>query len=237
MRDVPARPLEQLIQAGIAPRRARRILREFAEHRADLLAEQRDLGSSEAAAVVATNTRLGSEQQLVANLLRRPELRSWTRRRPAVAFALVPLLSLVVAFITSLWGLTALVAWRKASGDTLTRASAVIHIINEYAGVYLLWVLPLATAAAFGLLAARRRETSRWPWAGILATCFIGALTNFSFSLPPMAEAPSMGAGIGIGADNMGSVLIRAGSTALLALIPYLWLRHLQRRESDGSSE
>jgi hypothetical protein len=238
MRDRPApHSFDRLIRAGIAPRRAHRILREFAEHHADVVAECLTSGDSASEAEAAANARLGSEQQLVVNLLARPELRSWARRRPSLAFALAPVLSFALAFVASLLALIALVEWRKVHGDALNAASPVIQVISAYASFYLLWMLPCGVAALLAVMAARRREMSIWPCVGIAAVCFIGALTNFSVWVPPMADAPSMGAGIGIGTDKMGAILIRAGSTTALVLLPYLRARWLQRHELGALSQ
>jgi hypothetical protein len=227
MHNRPCRSLDSLIQAGIAPRRARRILREFAEHHADVVAERISLGNSASDARRAASERVGTEQQLVANLLARPELRSWAHRRPGIAFALAPVLSFAVAFVASLLALIALVEWRKAQGEALRAASPVMRWIGAYGGIYLLWALPCAVAALLAFMAARRREASIWPCVGIAAVCFIGALTNFSVSAPP--DAPSIGAGIGIGTTHMGAILMRAGSTMAPALLPFLWSRRQQR--------
>jgi hypothetical protein len=227
MHDRPVRSLDLLIQAGIAPRRARRILREFAEHHADLTTEREACGDSAADARLAAGARLGSEQQLVANLLARPELRSWAHQLPSIAFAIAPVLSFAVAFVASLLALLALVEWRSAHGDTLGTASPLIQWISVYAGVYLLWALPCGVAAVFAWAAVRRRETSLWPCVGSAAVCFVGALTNFSVSLTP--AAPSMGAGIGIGTDHIGAILMRAGSTTAPVLLPFLWVRWQRR--------
>lgn len=232
MLDQPPRSsLDRLIQAGIAPRRARRILREFSEHHADLVAEQMALGAGSAGAEAAAVARLGTEQQLVANLLSRSDLRSWARRRPGVAFALTPVLSFAVAFAVSILLMVAVVNWRKAQGDPLNSGSVLMYWISEYGTAYLLWGLPLAAALMLAVVAARRRESSIWPCIGIFMTCIVGALTNFSVYLPPLAQAPSMTAGIGIGTDHIGATLVRASSTAALALLFYIRARYLQRRE------
>jgi hypothetical protein len=204
-------------------------LREFAEHHADVVAEREASGDSARDARVAASARLGSEQQLVANLLARPELRSWAHRQPSIAFALAPVLAFAFAFVASLLALIALVEWRKAHGDALSAASPAIQWISAYAGAYLLWALPCGVAALFALAAARRRESSIWPCVGIVAVCCVGALTNFSVSVSP--DAPSMGAGIGIGTDHMGAALLRAGSTIALVLPPFLWVRWQQRHD------
>jgi hypothetical protein len=223
--------LERLLRAGIAPRRARRILREFAEHHADVVAEYSDLGVGAFEAEAAANVRLGPEQQLVANLLARPDLRCWAHRQPSVAFALAPVLSFALAFVVSILALVALVEWRKAHGDALNAASPLFEWISEYAGFYLLWALPAAVAALLAVAAARRREQSIWPCVGIAATCLVGALTNFSVDFSPMSNTPTMGAGIGIGTDNMVPVLLRAVSTTGLVLLPYLRARRRRRHE------
>jgi hypothetical protein len=228
------RSIDRLIQAGIAPRRARRILCEFSEHHADLVAEQRALGAGSAEAEAEAVSRLGTEQQLVVNLLSRSDLRSWARRRPGVAFALTPVLSFALAFAMSLFAMAALVNWRKAQGDSLNSGSALIHGISEYGPAYLLWGLPLAASLMLAAVAARRREQSVWPYIGILMTCVVGALTNFSVDMPPLAQAPSMTAGIGISTDHIGAPLLRAVGTAALALLPYIRVRYLQRREVDA---
>jgi hypothetical protein len=110
--QAPRRSLDRLIQAGIAPRRARRILREFSEHHTDLVAEQRALGAGGAEAEAEAAMRLGTEQEMVANLRSRSDLRSWARRRPGVAFALAPVLSFAGAFAMSLLLMVALLNWR-----------------------------------------------------------------------------------------------------------------------------
>jgi hypothetical protein len=109
-----------------------------------------------------------------------------------------------------------------------------MYWISEYGAAYLLWALPLAAALLLAVVAARRRESSIWPCIGILMTCIVGALTNFSVDLPPLAQAPSMTAGIGIGTDHIGATLVRAASTAALALLFHIRVRYLQRREIDA---
>ena len=232
--QAPHPSLDRLIQAGIAPRRARRILREFSEHHTDLIAEQRARGAGSAAAEAQALARLGTEQQLVADLLLRPELRSWARRRPAVAFALTPLLSFAAAFAASLLLMVALLNWRKAQGDALNSASALMHWISGYGAAYLLWGLPLAAALILAIIAIRSRESSIWPYVGILMTCIVGALTNFSVDVPPLAQTHSMTAGIGFGTERIGAPLVRAVSTAALVLLPYIRARRLQRREREA---
>jgi hypothetical protein len=233
---VPSRALERLIQGGVAPRQARRILREFAEHHADLVAEQLSFGAGAEQARAAAAARLGSEEQLIAGTLARPELRSWLRRRPCAAFALAPLLAFAITFVGSIGVLIGFFEWLKSRGASLSASSPMIHWLTAGASVYLLWALPAAIAAAIALLAIGRREITNWPMVGMIVTCFAGALTNFSFDLPPLAAAPGMTAGIGLGSENIASAMLRAGSTAALTALPYLWARYWRRSDPDTLS-
>jgi hypothetical protein len=225
------RSCQRLIQGGVSPRLARRILREFAEHHADLVSEYRSLGLGAAAARAAAASRLGSTEQLVAGTLARPELRSWLRRRPCAAFTIAPLLAFAAAFVVSLVGLVAFFQWRKARGDSLSVAVPLMHWLTEGASVCLLWALPVTVAAAIALLAVRHREESVWPLIGMMVTCGVGALTNLSFDFPPLATQPGMTAGIGLGADNLSMALTRAVSAAILTALPYQWARRARRRD------
>jgi hypothetical protein len=233
---MPGRSLERLIQGGVPPRQARRILREFAEHHADLVAEQLAFGAGAEKARDAATARLGSEEQLICGTLARPELRSWLRRRPCAAFAVAPLLAFAIAFVGSIGVLIGFFEWLKSRGASLSAASPMIHWLTAGASVYLLWALPAAIAATIALLAIHRREISMWPMVGIIVTCVVGALTNFSFDLPPLAADPGMTAGIGLGSENMASAMIRAGSTAAITALPYLWARYSQRTDPDALS-
>jgi hypothetical protein len=84
--------------------------------------------------------------------------------------------------------------------------------------------------------AAHSRETSIWPGVGIVLTCVLGALTNFSVDLAPLVQASAMTAGIGISTDHLGAPLLRAAATAAPALLAFVWARHFQRREIDTLS-
>jgi hypothetical protein len=61
----------------------------------------------------------------------------------------------------------------------------------------------------------------------------IGATTNFSFDLPPLVVHPGMTGGIGLGADNIGSVLMRAASAAALTALPFHWARRVWARRAQ----
>jgi hypothetical protein len=89
---------ELLIRGGVAPRRARRALREFAQHRTDIILERLQLGETAAEGTIAADARLGSARLLVEAMLARPELKSWAQRRPWAVFAVAPLLAFCALF-------------------------------------------------------------------------------------------------------------------------------------------
>src|SRR5437588_11599390 len=77
---------ERLRRAGISPRRVRRLISELEAHFDDLVAEFRLTGLSQAESESQAANRLGTEDVLAESVIARPELRSWTRRWPWLAF-------------------------------------------------------------------------------------------------------------------------------------------------------
>jgi hypothetical protein len=228
--------LTRLVEGGISPRRARRILLELEDHRLDLVAERRELGATLPEARAEADARLGSDDMLVAHLLARPELRSWVRRRPWAAFALLPMMSLAIAFIGSLLVLVGICHVIRAQLGPLTEYSPAVRRFGDIADVYLIWAIPVCVAAALGALAIRHRAAPLWPCIGIALVCIAGALTNFALDTPPAAARMAISAGIGIGGANALPALIRATSTSALVMLPYLWWRRAQRGELHRAS-
>jgi len=199
MLEQPAhRSLDRLIQAGIAPRRARRILREFSESAEPLrlallgsAASRRGLCPHARALVRACVCHVSFRNGRAGQLAQGP--RRFVEQRLCTD-------TLDQRIRTGLFALG-------------TAACRVTHA---------------------GCRSGPPPRESVWPYIGILMTCVVGALTNFSVDMPPLAQAPSMTAGIGISTDHIGAPLLRAVGTAALALLPYIRVRYLQRREVDA---
>jgi hypothetical protein len=219
--------LELLIRGGIAPRRARRALREFAEHRRDIIRERLQLGESAEAGIIAAEARLGSPRLLVEGMLARPELKSWAWRRPWAAFAVAPLLAFCALFAgLSLATIGFLSGYKSAVGD-LRSAPRVICWVTDAAAFLVLWGMPIVVGALLALAALRQRETSRWPAGGILLVCVLGALTDFEFVLPPATEPPQLSIGFGFSSASLTPALTRVALTGALTLLPYVWARRI----------
>jgi hypothetical protein len=92
---------ERLLRAGVAPRHVRRTVFELAGHFEDLRTELRARGLSEAEVDTEASARLGADA-IVDATLAQPELRSWTWRRPVIAFTILPLATYAALFVTTL---------------------------------------------------------------------------------------------------------------------------------------
>jgi hypothetical protein len=218
---------ELLIQGGVAPRRARRAVREFAEHRSDIIRERLQLGETAAEGMITADARLGSPRLLVEAMLARPELKSWSRRRPWAAFTVAPLLTFCALFAgLSLATIVFLSCYKSAVGD-LRSAPLVTRWVTDGAAFLVLWGTPVVVGALLALVALQRRECSRWPAGGIVLVCVLGALTNFEFVLPPTSEPPQLSIGIGFSSASLMPALTRAALTGALTLLPYAWARRI----------
>ena len=216
---------ERLIRGGIAPRRARRALREFAEHRSDIVRERLSLGDSAVDSALAADSRLGTATVLVDNMLASPELKSWSRRRPWLAFALAPVGVFCAVFVGLSLAILAAVNLYKATLGDLHAAPSLLQGISAGIGHAATWGIPILVSGAFVLAAIRRRESSLWPMAGVLLICMIGGCTNFDLVLPSVSMTPGLTIGIGFSTETPAPPLSRAAAMVFVTLLPYLWAR------------
>jgi hypothetical protein len=95
----------------------------------------------------------------------------------------------------------------------------------------LLWLFPWFVAAAFAVLAYRRRVALRWPLIGIIAISVLASLTNVEVTLTGGPTPGQVGGGIGISTQSLPEHMTRAAILALSALAP-LWLRMRRLRRN-----
>ena len=86
---------DDLLRAGIAPTRARRLCTELGEHYDDLVGEWREAGLSQDEARRRAAEALGRSEDLVAAMSERCELKTWAYRYPRTALVFYPLACLV----------------------------------------------------------------------------------------------------------------------------------------------
>lgn len=146
----------RLLRAGVAPRHVKRLIAELEAHFADLVAELQSTGLSPAECESRAAVRLGTEDAVAANILARPELQSWTRQWPWLAFVLLPLLALPLQFVLSM--LAALGVFNfstRVLGLTALNPGAVPWVVGALQ-TYGVWIAPILAAGAACFLAARR---------------------------------------------------------------------------------
>lgn len=216
----------RLLRAGVAPRHVKRLIAELEAHFADLVAELQSTGLSPAECESRAAVRLGTEDAVAANILARPELQSWTRQWPWLAFVLLPLLALPLQFVLSM--LAALGVFNfstRVLGLTALNPGAVPWVVGALQ-TYGVWIAPILAAGAACFLAARRGAPALWPIVGSALIALVGASTNASFEWSPAVPRGVLSGGIGIQFPDVGLARsLRVIVTLLIILVPYLWLR------------
>jgi hypothetical protein len=224
----------RLLRAGVAPRHVKRLIAELEAHFADLVAELQSTGLSPAECESRAAVRLGTEDAVAANILARPELQSWTRQWPWLAFVLLPLLALPLQFVLSM--LAALGVFNfstRVLGLTALNPGAVPWVVGALQ-TYGVWIAPILAAGAACFLAARRGAPALWPIVGSALIALVGASTNASFEWSSAVPRGVLSGGIGIQFPDVGLARsLRVIVTLLIILVPYLWLR---RRTANTES-
>jgi hypothetical protein len=231
MRSAHFSPLrEQLLRAGVAPKHVRRTVAELEAHRQDIIAELRARGVPAAQAEIDARARLGSDETLAASVLARPELRSWARKRPWVAFTIMPVVSFLA--VMALWAFLfiMLVETLKSTFGRGLLEQAGLPPIAEFLFGGALWGVPVIVGAACMWFATTRRAGAAWPIAGVAVIALIAAAANMSLDWPAAPAQPSFTAGIGISPETAAHVALRSALTMTLVLAPFfLWRRRLAR--------
>lgn len=224
---------QRLLRAGIAPRQVKRLVSEIEAHFADLVSELRSAGLSQAESEYQAAVRLGTEDVLIANILSHPELRSWARQRPWLAFVLLPLLALAVQFVLSMLAAVAVVAFStQVLGVTALYPGPVPWVVRGLQA-YGVWIAPIAAAGTACFLAVRSGAPLTWPIVGCTLVALLGAATNASFEWSPAAPRGVLSGGVGLHFPELGLTgALRATLTILTVLVPVLWLRRRRRELS-----
>jgi hypothetical protein len=224
---------EELLRAGVAPRKIRRAVLEIESHFQQLVDEEVARGSSDHYARSEAHRLLGSNQTLVQHYAARPEFRAWSRRWPAVWFTLVALAAYLALSISSLAVLHTVVEHMSGYLRHMYIAPQVTYRIDLAARIVFLWLFPWFVAIAFAVLAYRRRVALHWPIAGIVAISILASLINVTVTLTGGPTPGEYGAGIGFSAQSLPEQVTRAVIIASLVSVP-LWLamRRVQRNSS-----
>jgi hypothetical protein len=220
---------QELLRAGVAPRSARRAALEIESHFQQLTDEEIGRGASENDARIEAHRRLGANQELVLRYAARPELRAWSRRWPSLCFMIVPLLTYLAVAFATLVGMVSIVHRMGSYLHRIQVAPDVTREIDLAVRVVLLWCLPLCVAAAFTLLAGRRRVALRWPVMGIILVSALASLCTLVVTVKGGAELGEIRAGIGISPESLSEQSMHAALLVALSLVPLWTLRRAQR--------
>jgi hypothetical protein len=205
---------EELLRAGIAPRHARRYVVELREHLADVTARECGAGLDAEAAGARARAVLGTDAQLVREMLRKAP-RSLAARAPWVVFTLLPAVLLLAAVSAITYATMRLLgpvhaAWPGGVPNSYNAVIAVAMVVTNY-------LLGPAAAAASIALALRQRVSSLWVWVGLgLIALFSGMLGIHMNIYPPQGSNP------GGAAFSLAPIVIvngRADGAATLAMV------------------
>jgi magnesium-transporting ATPase (P-type) len=223
----------QLVNAGVSPRRVRRLVAELTDHCDDLREELLATGLSREEADTEAVARLATDA-MVEDVLARPELRSWVRRWPWISFTVVPIAMFAVLFVATLAALVFSIDFAVNSLGLDFGGSTGLRSFARAVAGFAVWVLPIAAASACCALALSRRAPAIWTMVGVLLISSIGALTNAQVEFPPAAPHGVVGAGIGFSTDALLLPISRAALTLTVVLAAYFWLRNSQRRAESA---
>jgi hypothetical protein len=212
---------ERLLRAGVSPRRIGRLLGEIEAHFDDVVTELQASGLSRAESEAQAEARLGPDDAFVAGIIARPELRSWARRWPWVAFIVFPLLGFALLFALTMLVMVGAVAFSNHVLHIPPVHARVLAVLCEVLILIALWVAPVGAAGIACLLAAHRRATVVWPIIGCVLVALVGAMTNASFEF---RTAPHGVLSAGIGYPIRGTLgSLRVVATLVTILVPFLW--------------
>ncbi len=228
---------ERLLRAGVAPRAVRRTIAELEDHFDDVRRELEAGGLDPKDARSQAYARMGSEEAIVASTLARPELMSWARRWPAVAFALLPAPAFAASFVGSIAVIACLGHLAHSWLGVGLGRSPGLQLFSRCFALWILWALPTAAAAVCTYAAWRRRISLLWPAVGIVLVGVLGSLTNFGVQWGTATSRTAISAGIGISTGHLLPPLVRAASTVGLALLIYAGCWLASRRAEEAGSE
>ena len=216
---------ERLLAAGVAPRHARRYIRELADHAADLSAEEQAKGSNVARAHAVALERLGSVDELARAMLAQPGIRSWCARAPWAFFSLAPLTMLMLAYGVAL--LVLWTGWLMFLPDAkvpFVRLPGGFGVVYFGVGRMLYYTAPVLIGWWCGAIAVRQRLSLAWPAVGTALIAILAASMQVHAYRGGTGRIPHVSLGVSLPWSAAGAHLAHALVILLLATAPLaLW--------------
>jgi len=215
----------EMIRRGVALRHARRAALELECHHRELMEQAIARGETPDQAQRSADDALGSDAMLLERYAHQRELQSWTHKWRA-GYVLAPLLGFSAVFTMTILALIAISNHLPAALHHTRIPAPFTHGMDWLASVLLLWLIPMAVAIGFGVLAGRQHVAFRWLSAGIVVLCLFVAQMNVQVLVTGGTPVGVIGAGIGFSTRNLPHELLRVLAMVAVALIPAAWLRY-----------
>lgn len=148
-----------MINAGIPRRRRLRLLDEYRDHRAELERELRESGIGSNRVDEEAAARLGVPEVLAQVALERLRSETFTGRRPALGFTLLPLLSLLVVLAIVL--AVTLAPWVFVGQDRMVEVLGAVWPV-------ILYIVPAVGGVWWYCAALERGRGHGYAWLGAL---------------------------------------------------------------------
>jgi len=221
---------EKLLRAGMAPRHVRAYLGELSQHFDDLMRAEVSSGQSNEAAFTRACARLGSEDELTAAMLARPELRSISARFPWAVFGIAPAILLALLIVAAVFAQIGVVKISEYGAHLSMRdwGAGGRSLIAAWNWA-MMYVFPPAIAAAIFGFGARRFIGLRWLALGALLVAILGAMDTVATLISNVPHESAFSVGFGFSSDKTPPrILLNMIPVCMMSAVYWLW----QRRKS-----
>jgi len=196
----------RLLSGGVAPRHVKRIIAELQDHYTDLYDEGMKHGLSQQDANAEALARIGKEDDLVAEVLSKQELRSWTSRWPKAIYGIGPVVTAITVFFASLLPFVLLLV--EEEERKLYLPPVWMQSLIEAGFFAVVYILPLIIAATVCHQASLRRDTLVWPIVGLVVLCIVYSPVHIEVIWPTLPDV-SGNLSASFGLPNTVNALVR----------------------------
>ena len=228
MSDRFANLREELLRKGIAPRHVRRYLGELNDHFDDLVREESARGLQRHTAEATAHERLGSDDELAAAMLARPDLRSIGARFPWALFGIAPVVALALLLLAAVFVEIGLV--KIAQGEGLPSPNWIKSFVAAWDWA-MMYAFPVIVAALFYSIGIRQRMKMRWLVSGVILIAVLGAAVHVTTILSDLPGKSALSVGFGLTSDE---ALLRIAASiipvCIMSVTYWFWLKRYKTR-------
>jgi len=217
----------------MAPRHVRAYLDELSQHFDDLMRAETGSGQNHDAAFTRARARLGSEDELAAAMLARPELRSLSARFPWAVFGIGPAILLALLIVAAVFAQIGAMKISEYGAHLAMRdwGAGGRSLIAAWNWA-MMYVFPPAVAAAIFGFGARRFIGLRWLALGALLVALLGAMDTVATLISNVPHESAFSVGFGFNSDKTPPrILFNIIPVCLMSAAYWLW----QRRKSAAA--